>query len=81
MLKPNALAGSLAGLTAIFYVVFYVIAQISPQLFQYLFNAQFLGADLAPSTLSFDFGTLFALVVMAWVLGYVWGLLYNRLAK
>ncbi len=81
MLKPNALAGSLAGLMAIFYVVFYVIAVISPEIFRFLFNAQFMGADLAPANVEFNFGSMFGLVVMGWVVGYVWALLYNKLAK
>lgn len=81
MFKPNALAGSLAGLMAIFYIAFYVIAMISPDLFRFLFNAQFFGAELAPVTVRFSFGGLFGLVVMGWVVGYVWGHLYNKLVK
>lgn len=81
MLKPNAFAGSLAGLMAIFYVVFYVVGLISPELFRFLFNAQFFGAQLAPLTVEFNFGALFGLVVMGWIVGYVWALLYNKLAK
>lgn len=81
MLKPNAIAGSLAGLMAIFYVVFYMLAVISPEMFRFLFNAQFFGAELAPLTAEFNFGALFGLVVMGWIVGYIWALLYNRLAK
>ena len=81
MLKSHALAGSLAGLAVILYVAFYVIATISPELFRFLFNAQFMGADLAPASVQFNFGSLFSLVVIAWLAGYVWGLLYNRLVK
>ncbi|OGE78977.1 MAG: hypothetical protein A2751_00745 [Candidatus Doudnabacteria bacterium RIFCSPHIGHO2_01_FULL_46_14] len=81
MLKPNAFAASLAGLMAIFYIVFYVIAVVSPEMFRYLFNAQFMGADLAPINVQFNFGVLFTLVVTGWVVGYIWALLYNKLAR
>ena len=81
MLKPHAMAGSLAGLSAIMYVVFYMIAQISPDLFQFLFDAQFFGAKVASATPDFNFGGLFALVVTTWIVGYVWAMLYNKLAK
>ena len=81
MLKPNAFAGSLAGLTVILYLVFYVIATVSPELFRYLFNAQFFGADLAPANVEFSFGALFSLAVIGWLVGYIWALLYNKLAK
>ena len=81
MLKSKAFAGSLAGLMAVFYIVFYVIGMLSPELFRYVFNAQFLGADLAPLEAEFSLGILITLVVMGWVVGYIWAMLYNRLAK
>ena len=76
----------MAILTAAFYLVFYLINLIAPGLFRFLFNAQFLGADVA-SLLPKEFATgnfivaLVLMVITAWIFGYVWAWLYNRLAK
>jgi hypothetical protein len=63
-----------------------VLGAVAPDMFRFLLNAQFLGADVAalfPKRLSFShvLGTLVTLVVTAWVFGYAWAWIYNRLAK
>ena len=85
MLKPMAFAHSLAILTAVVYVAFYVLAVVWRDAFRFLFNAQFFGADVAallPQQLTYAgfLGTLVALVVCAWVAGFAWAWLYDRLA-
>lgn len=84
MLKPSAFATSLAILTGAFYLVFHLIWLISPILFRFLFNAQFIGADVAslmrPDLPIGTFIISFLLAVLvAWVFGYCWAWLYNRL--
>ena len=81
MLKKRAFANSLAALMAICYAGFYILSQVSPILFDTAFNAQFFGADLAPSKPVFSVAGLISMVVMGWILGYVWAWLYNRFAK
>lgn len=86
MLDATAFANSLAALTGVLYLVLYLISLIAPRIFEFLFNAQFFGADVAgllPKRFSVwnFFGTLAALLVGAWVLGYAWAWLYNLLAK
>lgn len=81
MLKKQAFANSLAALCGIFYVVFFILSMVAPALFKALFNAQFFGANLAPSNVKFDVIALIALIVMGWVMGYIWAWLYNRFAK
>jgi hypothetical protein len=54
--------------------------------FRFLFNAQFLGADVASLlprdlTASIFVGTLLMLIVVAWVFGYAWAWLYNRIVR
>ena len=85
-LSQTAFANSIAILTGAFYLLLYLINLVAPGLFRFLFNAQFLGADVA-SLLpkEFDAGnfivTLVLMVITAWIFGYVWAWLYNRLAK
>lgn len=85
-LSQSALANSIAILTAAFYLLFYLINLIAPGSFRFLFNAQFLGADVA-SLLPKEFAAetfivaLVLMVITAWIFGYVWAWLYNRLAK
>jgi len=86
VLNRLAFADSLAVLTATLYVLFGVLALVSPRTFQLLFNAQFFGADVTsllpkarPSVVSLV--TFVIVVGMAWVMGYVWAWLYNRIAK
>ena len=84
MLHRVAFATSLTILSAGLYLLFYIFAVIAPQAFRFVFNAQFLGADVAsllPRQLSYGgfLGTLIALAVSAWLIGYVWAWLYNWL--
>jgi hypothetical protein len=86
MLNKLAFANSLAVLTAALYVLFAILALVAPSLFQVLFDAQFFGANVAslfpkvqPSAASLV--TLVLMIGMAWVVGYAWAWLYNRLAK
>jgi hypothetical protein len=84
--KPNRLCQFNGHMTAAFYLLFYLINLIAPGLFRFLFNAQFLGADVA-SLLPKEFAAgnfivaLVLMVIIAWIFGYVWAWLYNRLAK
>ena len=86
MLNQAAFANALAILTGALFLVFHLIRLIAPIGFRFLFNAQFLGADVA-SLLWRDIplGTfiisLIAAVATAWVFGYAWAWLYNRLAR
>jgi 2TM family of unknown function (DUF5676) len=84
MLNPIAFANSLAIVSGAVYLALYVLAVVWRDAFRFVFNAQFLGADVAsllphkrPAT-GFV-ATLVALVVSAWLLGFCWAWLYNRL--
>ncbi len=59
---------------------------VAPQAFEFLFNAQFGGAKvtiLFPKDLSVIAGieNLLAVTFSAWLMGFLWALLYNKLAK
>ena len=85
-LSQVAFANSIALTTAAFYLLSYLANLIAPGLFRFVFNAQFLGADVA-SLLPKEFAAgnlivaLVSTVIIAWIFGYVWAWLYNRLAK
>lgn len=86
MLNKNAFANSLAIITGGCYLLFYVVNLVAPQVFAFLYNAQFFGANVAsllPQEFSLgDFvGTFAVLAVTAWLVGYFWAWLYNRLSK
>ena len=86
VLNAAAFANSIAAVTAAFYVFLRMVASVSPAAFEFLFNAQFLGARVAsllPREASFGefVGTAATVVVTAWVFGYAWAWLYNRLAR
>jgi 2TM family of unknown function (DUF5676) len=85
MLNPMAFASSLTTLTGAFYLLLYLLGVVWREAFLFMFNAQFLGADVAsllPRDLSAGVfvGTLLVLLVVAWVFGYAWAWMYNRLA-
>jgi hypothetical protein len=85
MLNPIAFANSLAIVSGVFCLALYVLAVVRKDAFRFVFNAQFLGADVAsllPHKLPATgyLATLIALVISAWVLGFCWAWLYNRLA-
>jgi len=80
-----AFATSLAIISGVLYLLFYVMAVVWRSGFRFLFNAQFFGADVAsllPQELSYTgfVSTLVTVIVSAWVVGYAWAWLYNRLA-
>ena len=84
MLNPVAFANSLAIVSGVFYLALYILAVVWRDAFRFVFNTQFLGADVAsllprgrPATGFLS--TLVALVVSAWLLGFCWAWLYNRL--
>ena len=86
MLHTIAFANSLAVLSGVVYLALYVLAVIWRDAFRFLFNAQFFGADVAsllPGELTYVgfVGTGFVLIVCAWVFGFAWAWLYNRLAR
>jgi len=85
MLNKVAFATALAFLTAAMYLIFALLAIMSPKAFQVIFNAQFFGADVAsllPRVVPHEgfIGTFLILVISAWLIGYAWAWLYNRLA-
>jgi hypothetical protein len=85
MLNTTAFAHSLATLSGAVYIVFYVLAVVWRDAFRFLFNAQFFGADVAallPQRLTYAgfVGTFIALIAFAWLAGFAWAWLYNRLA-
>jgi len=76
---------SLAILSGGLYIAFYVLAVVWRDAFRFLFNAQFFGADVAalmPQQLTYGgfLGTLVGLIACAWVVGFAWAWLFNRLA-
>lgn len=80
--NKTALANSLAILSGLVYIVFYLIGVVAPTLFESIYNAQFLGADVASLVPEgFSIGILVVLVVTTWIIGYIWGILYNKFAK
>jgi 2TM family of unknown function (DUF5676) len=85
VLKEMAFASSLAVLSGVLYLLFYLLAVVWRDAFRFLFNAQFFAADVAsllPRELSYVvfLGTWVVVIVSAWVMGYVWASLYNRLS-
>jgi len=86
MLNHVAFASSLAMLSGVLYIALYLLGVVWREAFRFLFNAQFFGADVAsllPRELSYAgfVGTLIALLVGAWLFGFAWAWLYNRLAR
>ena len=86
MLNRVAFASALAVLAAVMHLLFALTALISPNMFRLLFNAQFFGADVAsllPRVIPYEgfIVTFIVLVISAWLIGYAWAWLYNRLAS
>jgi hypothetical protein len=85
MLNPAAFANSIALLTGLFYLLLHLIRLLAPIAFRFIFNAQFMGADVA-SLLWREIPagtfmiTLLVAVGTAWIFGYAWARLYNKLA-
>jgi len=77
-------ADALTAATAVFSVALLVLRAVARDLFTVVFNSQFWGANVAslsPSQpgIGSSLGTL--LVVVTWVFGAVWAVLYNRWAR
>jgi len=85
MLKPHPLANAFAATTAIFYIVLYLLKLLAPPFFQLLLNSQFLGAPIASQVPNLNLanflGAMIAVVVVAWVFGYLIATIYNRFAQ
>lgn len=85
MLNKIAFAHSLAILSGALYMALYILALVWRDAFRFLFNAQFFGADVAsllPGELTYGgfVGTFVVLIISAWLVGFAWAWLYNRLA-
>ena len=79
-------ANALAAATAIFYLVLLALRAVARDLFTFVFNSQFLGANVASlyppqPGIGSSLGTLLVVVVVTWVFGAVWAVLYNRWAR
>ncbi|MDO8602132.1 MAG: DUF5676 family membrane protein [bacterium] len=85
MLKEKAFANSLAVLTGLLYIALAVLKMVVPSLFTFIFNAQFFGADVAtlvPTQSLGDFSAiLVAVLITAWIAGYLWAWFYNKFNK
>lgn len=86
MLKPIPFANAIAATTAGLTVFLWALRVLLPPFFAFFFNAQFFGADVA-SLLPKDISPLLmlaefmALLAGAWIIGFVWAILYNRFSK
>lgn len=86
MLHASAFANSLALLMGVFYILIALLRSFAHRAFEYFFNAQFLGADVAQlvpqhMSLQHDLGMFVVLVLTGWVFGYLWAVLYNKMAQ
>jgi len=84
-LNPNAVANALAIVTAIAYIVCAIVLWISKDSAVSLGNYIFHGIDIANivvvrgvgyTAISVIFGA-----IVAWILGYLFAVMYNKLAK
>ncbi len=85
MLKPEAFANALAGASVIFYIFLFLLKIIAPPFFKLFLNSQFLGADITSLVPKISFvnfiGTLIAIIITSWVLGYLIAVIYNNQLK
>lgn len=86
MLRPIAFANALTITATGLFVFLIALRELAPGFFVYFFNAQFFGADVAallPARPGFSrlMADLLIMLIGAWLFGYVWALLYNRLIK
>lgn len=85
MLKPISWANAIAITTAVFYIVFWILSIVAPNVFTFLYNAQFFGANVASlyqqQSIQTNVIILFILVLGSWIVGYIWAVIYNWLAK
>ena len=86
MLRPVPFANALTITATGLFVFLIALRELAPTFFVFFFNAQFFGADVASLLpprpgLSRLLADLFIMLLGAWLFGYVWALLYNRLAR
>jgi len=85
MLKPEAFANAFAAATALFYIFLFILKGLAPAFFKLFLNSQLFGADITsqiPKLTILNFiGTLLAVGISAWILGYIVALIYNNQIK
>lgn len=86
MLKEQPFANALAGITAALYLVCAFLFAVAPDLFRGLAQTWFHGYDLssippAPVTFGGVLVGLVTVVAVTWGFGYLFALVYNKLAK
>ena len=79
-------ANALTAATAVFYLALLALRAVGRDLFTFVFHSQFLGANVASLSppqpgIGSSVGTLLVVVVVTWVFGAVWAVLYNRWAR
>lgn len=85
-MRPLAFANAITVTTAGLAAFLLALRLLAPKFFVFFFNAQFFGADVASllpadPPLTLLAAELLALLVGAWMIGFVWASLYNRWAK
>lgn len=85
MLQPVPFANAIAAATAIFVVFLLLLRLVAPPLFTFVFNSQMLGANIA-SLLPREVVRPFLIggvgaVIITWLFGLVWAVLYNVLSR
>lgn len=86
MLKPIPLANALAAVVAAFYLICWVLFKAAPDIYNFLINSYSFGADVAgifqpTHTIASLFIALVVSSATAWVTGYAFVWLYNKLSK
>lgn len=86
MLRPVPFANALTVTATGLFVFLIALRELAPAFFVFFFNAQFFGADVASLLpprpgLSRLLADLLIMLLGAWLFGYVWALVYNRLAR
>ena len=81
MLQPVPFANAMAAAAAIFVIFMLLLRLVAPSLFTFVFNSQMLGANIA-SLLPHDVVKPFLIggvgtVIITWLFGLVWAILYN----
>jgi hypothetical protein len=81
MLQPIPFANAIAAASAIFVILLLLLRLVAPSLFTVVFNSQMLGANIA-SLLPRDPVRPFlvggvVVVIITWLFGLVWAVLYN----
>ena len=85
-MKTTPFANALAAASVVYYLLCAVLAMIAPQFLLGMFQSWFHGINVTQlATTQRSFGSflfgLISLAVVAWIFGYVWGWMYNKLSK